>query len=49
MKCAVSLNDLKPGDYEFDIILRDELGSGQPVTQSFPFKVVLAKEPVPGP
>jgi hypothetical protein len=41
MKSAAGLKNLKPGDYEFDIILHDELAAGTPVArQSVPFRIV---------
>jgi hypothetical protein len=41
VKSAVGLKNLKPGEYEFDIILHDELATGTPVArQAVPFRIV---------
>jgi hypothetical protein len=42
---TISLKNLKPGDYEFDIILRDEVGQSAPATRSLPFKVIPSPSP----
>jgi hypothetical protein len=39
----VSLKDLKPGEYEYDILLTDKLGGGT-ATRTVPFKVVATTE-----
>lgn len=36
----VGLKGLKPGEYEFDIILKDEVSQSAPATRSIAFKVV---------
>ena len=42
-----SLKGLKPGEYDFDIILRDMLAPGEPVTkQTLEFQVIPAALPV---
>ena len=38
-----SLKGLKPGGYEFEITLRDEVGRGAPAVRSVPFEVVAPK------
>jgi hypothetical protein len=41
MRSTYSLKGLKPGEYEFDIILHDLLAPGEPtVRQSLPFRVI---------
>ncbi len=44
IKCVISLKGLKPGEYNFDIILHDEVGKGAPATQTLKFKVVPVEE-----
>jgi len=36
---TIALKDLPPGDYDLDIILRDEIGKGPPATQVLKFRV----------
>ena len=43
----VSLKGLPPGEYEYDVILRDEHGDKTPVTASVKFRIVAAKLPKP--
>jgi hypothetical protein len=45
LRNTVSLKGLKPGEYEFDIILHDKLAKSQVATQSLPFRVVAASLP----
>jgi hypothetical protein len=46
MKNIVSLKGLKPGEYEFDVILHDALAKGSaPVTKALKFKIVPAVLP----
>jgi hypothetical protein len=40
IRSIVSLKGLKPGEYEFDIVLHDELAKGAPATQTVSFRVV---------
>ncbi|MHC5539873.1 hypothetical protein ACYOEI_16765 [Singulisphaera rosea] len=40
-----SLKGLKPGEYEYDIILHDLLAKTPPVTQSVRFRVIAAEPP----
>ena len=40
LRNSVSLKGLKPGEYEYDIILRDEYNPVPPVTQAVRFRVV---------
>ena len=40
---TVSLKTLKPGEYEYEIILRDEVGKSAPASKKVYFKVVSAK------
>jgi hypothetical protein len=40
LRNSFSLKGLAPGDYEYDIILRDENNPGPPVTQSVKFRVI---------
>jgi hypothetical protein len=42
-----SLKGLSPGEYEYDIILRDENDRDHPVTQSVKFRVIPAAVPKP--
>ncbi len=44
---TIALKGLKPGDYELEIQLKDELGSNS-ATQTLAFKIVTAKLPPPG-
>jgi hypothetical protein len=43
LRNTVSLKDLPPGDYEFDIILRDENAPGSTAKQTLKFQIVPAK------
>ena len=43
LRNTVSLKDLPPGEYEFDIILRDENAPGHTATQTVSFKVAHAE------
>jgi hypothetical protein len=45
LRNSVSLKGLPPGEYEFDIILRDEISHGPAVTQSLKFRVIPALQP----
>lgn len=45
LRNTVSLKGLKPGEYEFDIILHDKLADSGVATQSLPFRVVAASLP----
>jgi hypothetical protein len=47
LKNSVSLKGLQPGNYEYDIILRDENNPGTLATQSLKFRVVRAELPKP--
>ncbi len=40
LRNTVALKGLKPGDYEYDIILHDMLGQGETVTRTLAFKIV---------
>jgi hypothetical protein len=40
LRNSVPLKGLPPGDYEYDIILRDEYNPGPPATQSLPFRII---------
>jgi len=40
MRNSVSLKGLLPGDYEYDIILRDENNPGPSLTQSLKFRII---------
>ncbi len=40
LRNTVSLKDLPPGVYEFEIILRDENAPGQTITQTLEFRIV---------
>ena len=40
LRNSFALKGLAPGDYEYDIILRDENNPGPPVTQSVKFRVI---------
>jgi hypothetical protein len=44
---TVSLKGLKPGDYDFVIILHDSLGQKLPAQQAMPFRIVPVKLPKP--
>jgi hypothetical protein len=45
MRNTISLKGLKPGEYDLNIILRDELGGGPPATQVVKFRVIPAEDP----
>ncbi len=45
LRNSVSLKGLTPGEYEFDIILRDENEPGPPSLQSVKFRIVAAVQP----
>ena len=44
IKNSFSLKGLPPGEYEYDIILRDENDPGSTVTQSVKFRVVCGRD-----
>jgi hypothetical protein len=49
LRSIVSLKDLKPGEYEFEIILHDELAKGPPASQTLSFRVVPPRKAAPTP
>ena len=46
---TVGLKGLPPGEYEYDIVLRDELDEGSTATQSLPFTIVPLPKIDPAP
>jgi len=40
LRNTVSLKGLPPGDYEYDIVLRDENAPGESATQTVPFRII---------
>jgi hypothetical protein len=40
LKNTYALRDLKPGEYDYEIILRDEIGKGAPAVVRVPFTIV---------
>jgi hypothetical protein len=44
---TVSLKGLKPGDYEFEVVLHDRVGKSAPATRVVPFRVVAGPAPQP--
>lgn len=47
LRNTIALKGLKPGDYEFDIILHDKLGENRSVTHSLSFTIVPVVLPKP--
>ncbi len=47
LRNSVSLKGLAPGEYEYDIILRDEFEPGPPIIQSVRFRVIAPVPPEP--
>jgi hypothetical protein len=45
LRNTISLKELKPGEYDLVIILRDELAQGPPATQIVKFRVIPAEDP----
>jgi hypothetical protein len=45
LKGSISLKGLAPGDYEFTIILHDEIAKGSPASQVIKFTVIPSKNP----
>lgn len=45
LRNTVALKGLKPGEYEYDIILHDKLAEGPPAVRTLPFRVVAAVLP----
>jgi hypothetical protein len=45
LRNTISLKGLKPGDYEFTIILHDEVAKGATATQVVDFRVIPAADP----
>jgi hypothetical protein len=43
LRNTVSLKDLPPGDYEFDIVLHDENATGSTAKQTLKFRIIPAK------
>ncbi len=48
LRNSVPLKGLPPGEYEYDVILRDENGTGPPVQQSLKFRIVKPVLPTKG-
>ena len=48
LRNTISLKGLKPGEYEYDIVLHDEVGQSSPATRSLPFKIVPNPAPSKG-
>ena len=46
---SISLKPLPPGEYDLEIILRDEIDKGPPVSQIFSFRVRATGEKPPAP
>lgn len=44
LRNAIALKDLKPGEYELEIVLTDKIGNSEPATRKLFFKVVPAAE-----
>ncbi len=42
---TLGIKSLKPGEYDFDIILRDEVGKSEPAIRTLPFTVIAAPPP----
>ena len=42
LRNSISLKELAPGEYDSDVVLRDEIGRSPPGVRSLPFKVVPA-------
>jgi hypothetical protein len=47
LRNTFALKGLPPGEYEYDIILRDEIDPSPPATQSLKFRIVAPVLPVP--
>jgi hypothetical protein len=47
LRNSFSLKGLAPGEYEYDIILRDEYEPGPPAIQSLKFRIVAPVQPKP--
>lgn len=44
LRNTIALKGLKPGDYDLDLIVRDEVGKSAPATATLPFTVIPARE-----
>lgn len=44
LRNTVALKQLKPGEYDFDIILRDAVGRSAPAVRTLPFTVIAAPD-----
>jgi hypothetical protein len=45
---TISLKGLKPGEYDFDIVLHDEVGRSAPAVRTLPFRVIPSPRPPDG-
>lgn len=45
LRNTVSLKGLKPGEYDFDVVLRDKVGQSEAAVTTVPFRVVAAPAP----
>ncbi|GAC1468366.1 MAG: hypothetical protein NVSMB9_11000 [Isosphaeraceae bacterium] len=43
LRNTISVKGLKPGEYEFEIILRDEIGQSPPASGKVPFRITPSK------
>lgn len=48
LRNTIALKGLKPGEYELDVVLRDEVGQSAPAVRSLPFRVVPSPDPTGG-
>jgi hypothetical protein len=49
LRNTISLKILKPGDYDYDIILVDKIGRSEPAVRTLPFTVVPQPEKTDAP
>lgn len=45
LRNSVALKGLSPGEYEYDLILRDEVGKSAPATKTLEFTIIASPEP----
>lgn len=49
LKNTISVKGLKPGDYEYDIVLRDKIGESEPAVRTLRFTVVPVEQKLKDP
>jgi hypothetical protein len=48
LRNTIALKGLKPGEYDFEIVLRDEVGRSKPAVRVLPFHILPSPKPARG-